>query len=150
MARACRDAEEVSERGEAHSAHAALEQPARECGRAERRLGEAPAVQPQQLLLEEALVEARVVGDEQVVVREGEEAPENRCDGWSLPELLLAQAGQTRDRLRKCSLRVDERLVRVGELKRPDADRAELADPAPRGREPGRLQVEHDELRLVQ
>ena len=63
MAGSGRDAEEVRERGEADSAKAALEQAAGQRGGAERRLRQAPAVDQEQLPLEEALVEAGVVGD---------------------------------------------------------------------------------------
>jgi hypothetical protein len=64
MAGPRRYAEEVSERGEADAAQAALEQPTGERGRAKRRLGQASPVHREQLPLEEALVEARVVRDE--------------------------------------------------------------------------------------
>ena len=67
----------MGQRGEADAAQAALEQPPGERGRAERRLGKAPLVLREQLLLEEALVEARVVRNEQGVAREGEEALED-------------------------------------------------------------------------
>ncbi len=76
-----RDAEEFGERGEPDAASAALEQPTGERCRAERGLGQAPAVSEEQLPLEEALVESCVVRDEQVIAGEGEEAPENRRDG---------------------------------------------------------------------
>ena len=52
----------------------------------------------EQLPLEEALVEAGVVRDEQVVAGEGEEAPDDAADRRRSPQLLLAQAGEAGDR----------------------------------------------------
>ena len=145
-----RDAEEVGQRGEADATEPSLEQPARERGRAERRLRQAPAVHPQQLLLEEALVEAGVVGDEERVAGEVEEAIDHARDGRRLPQLRLAQAGEAGDRRRERDSRVDEGLEGVDGLERAHANGADLADAVARGREPGRLEVEDDELGLVQ
>ncbi len=150
VARPRRDAEEVGERGEADAAEPSLEQAPGERRRAERRLGQASTVSQEQLPLDEALVEAGVVRDEQVVACEAEEAPEDGRDGRRTPQLLAAQAGEAGDRLRERDARVDERLERVDELERPDADGADLADAVACGREPGRLQVEDDELGLFQ
>ena len=90
---------------------------------------EAPIVQEQQLPLEEALVEAGVVGDEERIAREGEEAAEDARGRRRAPQLLLAQAGEARDGIRERHARIDERLKGVDGLERPDAHRAELADP---------------------
>ena len=150
MARPRRNAEEVGERGEADAAEPSLEQAPGERRGAERRLGQASSVSQKQLPLDEALVEPGVVRDEQVVAREAEEAPENGRDGRRTPQLLAAQAGEAGDRFRECDARVHERLKGVDELERPDADGADLADAVACGREPGRLQVEDDELGLFQ
>ena len=145
-----RDAEEVGERGEADAAHASLEQAPGERGGAERRLGKPPAVQPLQLPLQEPLVEAGVVGGERGVAGEGDEAFDDARHGWCSAQLVLAQSGQTRYRLRESNARVDERLERIDQLERPYARCSDLADPVPSAREPGRLQVEDDELGLLQ
>ena len=104
-------AEEVRERGEPDAADAALEQAAGERRGAERRLGQPVPVDEEQLSLEEALVEAGVVGDKQVVTRKVKEAAEDGRDRGRVPKLLLTQAGQPRDRVRERHPRVDERLV---------------------------------------
>ena len=64
MARLGRDAEEVRQRGEADAARALAEQPPREPDGVDDRRGDAPAREPLDLAVEEAQVEARVVGDE--------------------------------------------------------------------------------------
>ena len=120
-----RHAEEVSERGEADAAKPAFEQAARERGGAERRLGEATAVQ---LLLEEALIEPGVVRHEQVVAGEGEEAPDDAADGGCSPQLLLAQAGEAGHVLGEGNPRIDERLEGADRLERANADGSDLAD----------------------
>ena len=102
------------------------------------------------MLLEEALVEARVVRDEQRVAGEGEELPHDGRGRRRRAQLLLPQAGEPRDRLGQRHAGIDERLERVDELEAAHADGAELADPVARGRETGRLQVEDDELRLLE
>ena len=142
-----RNAEEVSERSQADAAEPALEQAARERGRAERRLGKAPTVQ---LLLEEALIEPGVVRHEQVIAGEGEEAPDDAADGGCSTQLLLAQAGEAGYVLGEGDPRIDERLEGADRLERANADGSELADLVPGGREPGRLQVEDDELGLLE
>ena len=101
MAGPGRNAEEVGERGEADTAHASFEQASGERGGAEGRLREPPAVRPLQLPLQEALVEAGVVGDERCVACEEDEASDDRRDGGRTAQLLLAQPGQTRYRLRQ-------------------------------------------------
>ncbi len=102
------------------------------------------------MLLEEALVEARVVRDEQRVAGEGEELPHDGRGRRRRTQLLLPQAGEPSDRLGQRHARIDERLERLDGLEAPHADSAELADPVASGREAGRLQVEDDELRLFE
>ena len=150
VARSGRNAEEVGQRGEADAPHAALQQPARQRGRAERRLRQAPVVHQQQLPLQEALVEARVVRDEEVVAREREETPDHRGSGRGVPQLLLAQAGQACDRIGERDSRIHERLEGLHRLERPHPDGPDLADAVVNGREPRRLQVEDDELGLLE
>jgi hypothetical protein len=69
-----RNAEEVGERGKADPPQATLEQAASERGRTERGFREASTVQQDQLPLEEALVEASVVRNEELIARKVEEA----------------------------------------------------------------------------
>ena len=90
MAGVGRDAEELRERGETDPAAAPLEQAAGERGRAERRLGQPPAVDAEQLPLQEALIEACVVRDEERVAREGEEAAKNAGERRCAAQLLVA------------------------------------------------------------
>ena len=104
----------------------------------------------QELPFEETLVETRVVGDQEIVAREVEEAAENGGDRGRVPKLLLAQPRQPRDRLGERDPRIDERLVRVDQLQRPHADCAELADLVACCGQPGRLEVEDDELGVLQ
>ena len=107
MAGSGRNPEEVGERGKADATQAALEQATGERRRAERRLGEASSLQPEQLPLEKALVEAGVLRDEEPVTGEAEEAAKNAGDGGRLPKLLLAQAGEAGDGLREHNSRID-------------------------------------------
>ena len=145
-----RHAEELRQRGEPHPPQPAFEQAARQGGRAERRLRQAPPVESDQVLLEEALVEASVVRDEQRLAGEGEELPHDGRGRRRGAQLLLPQAGEPRDRLGQRHARIDERLERIDELETANTNSAELADPVARGRETGRLQVEDHELRLVE
>ena len=116
VAGAGRDAEEMGERGEADAPQTSLEQAAGERSGAERRLRKAPSVSQDQLPLEEALVEAGVVGDQQLVARVGEEAAKDAADRGRAAELLLAQTGQAGDRLRQRHSWVHERLEGVDGL----------------------------------
>ena len=144
------DSEEVRERGEADPPASPFEQPTRERRGAERGLGESPPVPHEELLLEEALVEAGVVRDEQVVTGEREEPLEDVADSGRAAELLLSQPGEAGNGLGERDARIDERLERVGELERLHPNRPELADLVARRREPGRLQVEDDEDGLLE
>ena len=145
-----RHAEQLREGGEADLADAASEQAAGERRRAQRRLRQPAALTLAELSLEEALVESGVVGDERRLAREGQEAADDRAERGGAAQVTFADAGQTRDRRGEGDARIDEGLERVGELQGPNADSAQLADPARLGREPRRLQVEHDELGLLE
>ena len=104
-----------------------------------------------QLLLEEALVEARVVRDEQRVAREREEAAARTVvTGGAVRSSCSPQAGQPGDRLGQRDPGIDERLEGVDELEPPHAHGPDLADAVARRREPGRLEVEDDELGLLE
>ncbi len=142
--------EEVGERREADPVHAAIEQAAGERRGAKRRLRQPAAFAPPQLPLEEALVEAGVVRNQRCLGGKDDEAAEHGRDAGRVPQVALAQPGQTGNRLRERNARIDKGLEAVDQLERLDADRAQLADPAGLRREPGRLQVEDHELRLLQ
>src|SRR5881397_2762373 len=101
MAGSCRDPEEVGERGEADAAETAFQQAPGERGRAERRLRQAPTVQQEQLPLEEALVEASVMRNQEGNAREAEKAPKDDGNRSRSPQLLLAQPGETSDGVRE-------------------------------------------------
>ena len=68
--------------------------------------------EPHRLVVEECHVEARVVRDEHAVTGEVEEAPQRGCDGWSPPQLFVAEARQRGDR-RLEPLLLDSRASRI-------------------------------------
>ena len=137
-----RNAEEVRERGQPHAAEPSLEEAARERGRAERRLGQAwsPSCCSRKRWSNRALCATSRSSPANARNRRSTLEIDGRAS-----ELLLAQAGQPRDRLGERDPRIDERLERADELEPPHAHRADLADLVAPGREPGRLEVEDDE-----
>ena len=151
VARLGRDAEEVRERREPDATRPLAEEPSGEPDGVHDGSGDAPARQVRHLAVEEREVEPRVVRDERGVSGERDEAAGRhgrRAErhgaraGW-MP-VSDATAGRQRD------ARVDERLERVVELERANALRADLADPRGAGREPGRLEVDDDEVRVLE
>ena len=150
MAGSRRHPEEVGERRETDPAQAPFEQAAGQGRRAQRRLCQPPPVQPGQLAFQKALVEPGVVRDQRGVAGEGEEASDHGRDVRRAAQLLLPQPGQAGHCIGEGHGRIDQRLEGADELERLDADRTQLADPAGPRREPGRLQIEDDELRLLQ
>src|SRR6185503_19370847 len=120
----------------------AFEQPASQRGGTEWRLRQPPAVEREQVLFEETLVELRVVRDEQRVPREAQKPAYDGSARRRAHQLLAAQAGQPSDRLRQRDPRVHERLERVDELEPAHTHGAQLADAIACRREAGRLQVE--------
>ena len=143
-------AEEVGERGEARAADAPAEQVTGERHRVDHGRVQALAGHPLELPVDEADVEARVVGDENGAAGELRETPERQPDSWGGAELLVGQAGEEADRAGERGLRRDERLVLAGELEVSDADGADLADARGRARKAGGLEVEDDELGLAE
>ena len=150
MARRRRDTEEVRERREPDAPPPPLQQAPGQRGGTERRLGEPVALHALQLALEKPPVELRVVRDEQVVPGKGQEAAHDGPHRRRPPQLRVAQPRQPRDRVGQCDTRVDERLELGHELERLHANGSDLADPALRRRESGRLEVEDDEGRVLQ
>ena len=150
VARPGRRAEEVGERGEPDALLAALEQPPREPDRVDDRRRHPPAREPLDLAVEEAHVEAGVVGDEHGVAGELEEAAHGELDRRRSPERAGVDSRQRRDRRRQRPARVHERLEALLELEPADAHGADLADRRRAGREAGRLEVEDDVGRVLE
>ena len=139
----------MRERGEREALAPALEKPPREPDRVDDRRRDAPAGEPLDLALEEREVEARVVRDERRVAREAEEAADGQLRARRPPQVGVADPGERGDVGRERRARVDERLERVLDRERADAHRADLADAAAARGEPGRLEVEDDELGVL-
>ena len=100
-------------------------------------------------MIEESHVEAGVVRGERRVAREGQEPPHRVLEPGSAAELRVVQAGQPRDRRREGDARLDERLERLGDLELPHAHGPDLAYAVAGSGEPGRLEVEHDDLGVL-
>ncbi len=145
-----RHAEEMRELPQRDALAPAGEQAAREPDGVEDGRGAAAARQTLDRAVEERHVEASVVRDERGVARELEETPERELDARRLPEVLLPDSGQRRDEARQRGARIDERLERVDDLERAHAHGPDLADAAGLRGEPGRLEVEDDELGLLE
>ena len=101
MARLGRHPEEQRERGEVHPLRATAEQVARQRNGVDHRCREPLPGQPLQLAVDEADVEARVVGDEHRVPGEGTEPPQRGSDPGRPPQHLVRQAGDPADRRRQ-------------------------------------------------
>ena len=95
-------------------------------------------------------VEAGVVGDEHRVSGERHELRERLAHPGRCAQLRVGEPCEASDLARKRDAGSDERLEEPVLLKPPDPDRADLADPRRRHREPGRLEVEDDEGGLVE
>ena len=135
MARLARRAEEVRELAQREALAPAMQQPPREPHGVDDRRGDALAGEVGDGAVEEADVEARVVGDERRVAREGEEAAHGELRTRRGAQLGVAKPRQPDDRGRKRDAGTDERLEGLVELQRLDADSADLAHPVARGRE---------------
>ena len=150
VARPGRRAEEVGERRQADALLAALEQAPREPDRVDDRRRHSPARQPLDLAIEEAHVEAGVVGDEHGVARELEEPPHGQLDRRRSPQRPRVDPRQRGDRWGQRPPRVHERLEPLLQLEPADAHGADLADRGRAGREAGRLEVEDDVGRVLE
>ena len=144
-----RRAEEVRELREREALASPMQEPPGEPDGVDHGRGDAPAGEPLDGVVEEAHVEAGVVRGERCVAREREEAANGELLTRRAAQLGVAQAGQPGDRLRQRDSGVDQRLERLGDLERLHAHRADLAHAIARGREPGRLEVEDDELGVL-
>ena len=127
-----------------------LEQPPGEPDRVDDRRRDPPARQPLDGAVEEAHVEARVVGDEDGVAGEREEAPHGEVGGRCAAHVALGDPGQGGDRRRQRHARVDERLERGAGLERVHPLGADLDDPRAGRRETRRLEVEDDERGVLE
>ena len=142
--------EEVREVREAEPLRPAAQQPPGEPDRVDHRSCDPPARQPLDGAVEEAHVEARVVGDEDGVAGEREEAPHGEVGGRCAAHVALGDTRQGGDRRRQRHARVDERLERGAGLERLHPLGADLDDPRAGRRETGRLEVEHDERGVLE
>ncbi len=149
MTRIGRRAEEVRELREREALASPVQEPPREPDGVDHGGGDAPAGEPLDGVVEEAHVEAGVVCGERCITGEREEATNGELLTRRAPQLGVAQAGQPGDRRWQRDPGVDQRLERLGDLERPHANRADLAHAVARGREPGRLEVEDDELGVL-
>ena len=151
VARPRRRAEEVRERGEADALLAAGEQPAREPDGVDHRRRDPAAGQPLDLAIEEAHVEARVVGDEDGVAGELEEAAHaparpaalRAARSGSMPVSAAIGAGSGRRGLTSVSNRSSSSRSRTR-----TAPISQIAEEP--GREPGRLEVDDDVGRALE
>ena len=143
-------AEEVRERGEADAAQATGEQAAGEPDGVDDRRRDPPSRQPLHLAVEEADVEAGVVGDEDGIAREIEEAANRELHRRCAAQRRRVDPGQRRDRRGQGSPRIDERLEPLGEVEAVDPNGADLADRGGAGREAGRLEVDDDVRRRLE
>ena len=128
---------------------AALKEAAREPDGVEHGRADAFPREPVDLVLQEADVEAGVVRRERSVAGEREEAPYRDLRARGPSQIVLADPGERRDERRQSGAGIDERLERLGDLERSDADGADLADAVAARREPRRLEVEDDELGVL-
>ena len=143
-------AEELRERCEPDACGAAGEQAPGEPHGVDDRSRDAAPREPFDGPVEKRHVEARIVGDQHRIAGELEKAPHRQVDARRPPDVRGADAGERRDRRRQRKAGIDQRLERRPGLERGDPLCADLDDPARRRREPRRLEVEHDEHRLLE
>ena len=120
--------EELGERGEPDASDPALEQPSRKPDRVDDGRCEPSSGQSLDLDVEEADVEAGVVGDEDGVAGEIEEPAHGELGRRRAPKRGGLDPRQRRDRSRQGPPRVHERLERLCELEPADPHGADLAD----------------------
>ena len=149
MAGLARRAEEVRELAQREALAPAMQQPPREPHGVDDRRGDPLAGEVGDGAIEEADVEARVVGGERRVARERQEPTHRELRTRRGAQLGVAKPRQPDDRGRKRDAGTDERLERLLELQRLDPDGADLAHPVARGREACGLEVEDDELGVL-
>ena len=136
MARIGRSAEEVRQLREREALASPPEQPPGEPDRVDHGSRDAPSRQPLHRLVEEADVEPGVVSRERRVGCEREEAPHGELLARRAAEVGVTETGEPSDRRRQRDPRIDERLERVNDLERADADGADLAHAVARCRSP--------------
>ena len=100
--------------------------------------------------LEEADVEAGVVGDEDGTLRELEELGHRGPGAGGVADHRVGDARQGLDERRDRLAGVDEGLQLAEHLATADLDRTDLGDAAVPGGAPGRLEIDHDEGDLGQ
>ena len=142
--------EALRQRAQAHALDAALEQPPGERDRVDDGSGQPPALQPRQLRVHEADVEAGVVRDQHGAAREREELRQCPADARRSPQVTRVDTGDARDRLGHRDARVDQPLQRRLLLEPEQPHGADLDDPRDAGPGAGRLQVEDHERGILE
>ena len=150
MTRLGGDAEELGERREPDAPRALAEHPPREPHRVDDGGCNPASRQELDLAIEEREVEARVVRDDRRVAGELEQTADRELRPRCPAKGRGVDPGQRRDGGRQRRARVDERLERVLELELTHALRADLADPRRSRREPRRLEIDDDEVRVLE
>ena len=150
VARLHRDAEEVRQRPEARPLDPPTEQVPGERNRVDHGRRDPLPGHPLELPIDEADVEAGVVGDEHGLAGERHELPERLAHAGRRAQLGVGKPCEAAHLARQRDAGSDERLEEPVLPKPPDPDGADLADPRRRDREPRRLEVEDDEAGLVE
>jgi hypothetical protein len=140
-------AEEVGERAEADAGRAAGEEASCKPDRVEHRGRQPSPFEGFDLAVEEADVEAGIVGDEHALAGEREKTAHGLRGGRSTAEVTLSNAGQGGDRTRERASGIDQGLEPTGLCEIDDADGADLADAIASRCEARGLEVEDDVCR---
>ena len=98
-------------------------------------------LQAAELVLDEAVIEARVVRDEDVALEALEHLAAQFGEGWRAAHHLVGDAGEDADVLGDAAFRVHQRGPLVHELAVGDAHDADLGDAVPGGSGPRGLEV---------
>src|SRR6476619_7904793 len=146
MAGVTRRAEEVRELAQREALAPAMQQPSRQPHSVDDRRGDTLAGEVGDGAIEEADVEAGVVGGERRVARERQEPTHGELRTRGDAQLRVAKPSQPNDRGREGDAGTDERLEGLLEPQRLDPDSTDLAYPVTRRGEAGGLEVEDDEL----
>ncbi len=144
-----RGAEELCERPEACPAGPSCEQPACKADGVHDWPSQPCARQSLRLTIDKGKIEACVVGDEHRVAGELEKAAHGHARMRLTAELRVVQAGQGTDRSAERNAGVDKQLELLGELEIANPYRPDLADARGPGAQARRLEIHHDEGRVL-
>ena len=143
-------AEVARERPQPHVGHLRPHEPARELRGAHRRAGQRRVLEPQEVRIEEAHVERRVVRDDHRSPRELQERRQDRRERGRAGDGAIADPGEVRDGGRDRPFRVDERLERPDALGPFEPHGADLGDGVVDRRAAGGLEVDDHERDLLE